>query len=145
MTANLLSWSPLVGPALAAFVAIVGYALTHSLASRRDLRNEKRTIRINFMIDAYRRLEDGSCRGDDQEKYSDAFHSAIADIQLLGSPAQVEIAQKIAFAIGSGTGIPIPINDLLNALREELRSELDLPRLGIDIVILRSPGQIIQH
>lgn len=144
MTANLLSWAPLIGPALAAFVAIVGYAVMHWFASRRDLRNEKRTIRINFMIEAYRRLENGSCRGDDQEKYSDAFHSAIADIQLLGSPAQVELAQKIASALGGGTGIPVRINDLLNALREELRSELGLPRLGLDIVILRSPGQITQ-
>ncbi len=90
------------------------------------------------MIEAYRKLESGSSRGANATKYSEAFHSALADIQLLGSPVQVEIARKTATALGTGTGEPVSINDLLNALRKELRSELSLPEVSGQLVILRS-------
>lgn len=139
---DLLPWAPLIGPALAALVAIIGLGISHWLTSMRDLNAEKRKIRINFMVEAYRKLENGSCRGRNQEKYSEQFHSAIADIQLLGSPIQVEIARKIASAIGSQSGQLVRINELLNALRIELRGELDLPAVSSELVILRSPEEI---
>jgi hypothetical protein len=139
---KILPWLPLFGPMLAALVAIIGLGITHSLTSKRDLNSEKRKIRINFMIEAYRKLENGSCRGQNQHNYSHDFHSAIADIQLLGSPGQVEIARKIASALGSGSGALITINELLNALRTELRQELNLPSVGSELVILREPGEI---
>ena len=94
------------------------------------------------MIEAYRKMENGSSRGIDADKYSDEFHSAIADIQLLGSPVQVQIARKIAGALGSGTGEPVSVNELLNALRTELRLELNLPDVGNEIVILRPPSKL---
>jgi hypothetical protein len=139
---KILPWLPLLGPMLAALVAIIGLGITHSLTSKRDLKSEKRKIRINFMIEAYRKLENGSCRGPNQHNYSEEFHSAIADIQLLGSPGQVETARKIALALGNGSGNLVTINDLLNALRTELRQELNLPSVGSEIVILRGPGEI---
>ena len=139
---DLLQWAPLIGPMLAALVAIIGLAISHWLTSKRDLANEKRKIRINFMIDAYRKLENGSSRGVNQEKYSDEFHSAIADIQLLGSRDQVEIARKIASALGNRSGKPLNINELLNARREELRSELNLPPVSRELVILRRPEEL---
>ncbi len=139
---TLLTWAPLLGPALAALVAIVGFGISHALTSRRELNAEKRKVRVSFMIEAYRKLESGSCRGVNAAKYSEQFHSAIADIQLLGSPVQVEVARKIALALGSGTGEPININELLNALRAELRSELNLPQVSGELVIIRSPEEL---
>ncbi len=139
---KILPWLPLIGPTLAALVAIVGWGISHALTSKRDLNSEKRKIRINFMIEAYRKLENGSCRGSNQEKYSEQFHSAIADIQLLGSPEQVEIARKIAARLGIKSGKPITINELLIALRSELRKELNLPEVGTEIVILRNPEEL---
>lgn len=138
----LLIWAPLLGPALAALVAIIGFGVSHALTSKRDLNAEKRRVRVSFMIEAYRKLESGSCRGANAAKYSEAFHSALADIQLLGSRAQVETARKIATALGAGTGEPVTINELLNALRKELRSELNLPEVSGQLVILRSPGEL---
>ena len=139
---ELLRWAPLVSSPVAALIAVLGLGITHKLTSKRDLVAEKRKIRTNFMIEAYRKLENGSCRGPDQEKYSDQFHAAIADVQLLGSPSQVEVARKIAVALGSGSGNAITINELLNALRSELRDELGLPQVDSELVILRSPEQL---
>lgn len=139
---SIIPWLPLIGPALAALVAIVGLGVTHALTSRRDLNAEKRKIRINFMIEAYRKLEAGSSRGKNQDKYSDQFHSSIADIQLLGSPEQVEIAKRIAVLMGKGTGEAVSINELLIALRSELRVELNLETVPAEIIILRSPEEL---
>lgn len=138
----LLPWAPLLGPMLAALVAIAGFGIAHALTSVRDLNAEKRKVRVAFLIEAYRKLENGSCRGQNADKYTEAFHSAIADIQLLGSPQQVEVARRVANALGSGTGEPVTINELLNALRTELRSELNLPQVGGQLVIIRSPEEL---
>lgn len=94
------------------------------------------------MIEAYRKLENGSSRGQRQDEYSKAFDSAIADIQLLGSPEQVEKAKKIAKMLGSGTGAPVSINELLFSLRNDLRQELNLGPIGDEIIILRSRGEL---
>jgi hypothetical protein len=141
---SLLTWAPLISSPLAALIAIIGLGISHGLTTRRDLNAEKRKIRINFMIEAYRKLENGSCRGSNQGKYSEEFHSAIADIQLPGSPKQVEIAQMIASALGSRSGSLITINELLNVLRTELRSELNLSAVSSKLVILRTPEEITQ-
>jgi hypothetical protein len=138
----LLKWQNLIGPMLAALVAIIGIGISHALTSRRELKAEKRKIRTNFMIEAYRKLENGSSRGSNQEKYSEQFHSAIADIQLLGSPAQVDCARKIGPALGDKSGNVVKINELLNILRSELRSELNLQEVDSEIVILRNPEEL---
>lgn len=137
---RIILWLPLIGPTFAALVAIIGLGITHALTTRREVKAEKRKIRINFMIEAYRKLESSAVRGQNHEKYSEQLHSAIADIQLLGSPAQAETARKIGSALGTGTGQPVSMNELLNALRSELREELNLPPVGPELVILRSPA-----
>ena len=142
MFAELLPWEQLIAACVAAVVAVAGFVATHWLTSRRDLYNEKRRIQINFMIEAYRKLESSSCRGSDRDRYSDQFESAVADVQLLGSPYQVEVARRIALEVGSGSGELVRINDLLNVLRNGLRAELGLLDVGPEIVILRNPEQI---
>lgn len=139
---SLLKWSPLVGPGLAALIAIIGWLISHWLSSKRELKNEKRKIRINFMIESYRKLENGSSRGTAQNSYSDNLQSALADIQLLGSPNQAGIARDIARSLGDGSGKIVTINKLLLALRSELRSELNLPPISDQLIILRDPGEI---
>jgi hypothetical protein len=134
----LLPWAPLIGPALAALVAIVGFGISHWLTSKRDQVAEKRKIRINFMIEAYRKIESGSSRGPNAGKYTEQFQSALADIQLLGSTEQAELARRIASALGEGSGSSVKLNELLNALRSELRRELNLPEVGSELVLLRS-------
>lgn len=135
-------WLQPIATVLAASVAIIGLAISHWLTSKRDLSSEKRKIQINFMLEAYRKLERGSCRGANQDQYAEELHSAIADIQLLGSPEQVRVAQRIAVALGSGTGEKVSINELLNVLRAELRTELNLPSVSGELVILRKPEEL---
>lgn len=62
--------------------------LVNAILARRAIR---RNMRIEYLLSAYRRLEHASNR---QMTESDeaALEEAISDIQLLGSPHQVEMA-----------------------------------------------------
>jgi hypothetical protein len=81
------------------------------------------------------RLENAANRreaGEDDEK---ALESAVADIQLLGSPEQVHLARQFALEF-AGAG-QASLDRLLEALRLELRKELALPPLMEGITFLR--------
>jgi len=87
------------------------------------------------LLDAYRRLEGAGNRrepGPDGEK---ALESAIADIQLLGSREQVRLARQFTLEF-AGRG-QAPLDPPLEALRVDLRRELDLTPLDEGITFLR--------
>lgn len=78
-------------------VATFGWGAVHYLAARRDLANERRKLRVSYLLEAYRRLESASNReGEEMQQHWSNCESAIADIQLLGSVRQVELARKLA-------------------------------------------------
>jgi hypothetical protein len=123
MRSDLLSFNLLVPLLITSVVTILGWLATHEFAARRDRNNKKRDLRVQYLIEAWRKLEMSSNRPSDA-RYSEAIESAISDIQLFGSPKQIELAQTFANSISSQGA---NIDGLLNNLRRELRSYLDLP------------------
>jgi len=123
-------------------IAIGGWWVAHHLSARRDWMNKRRDMTVQYLLDAYRRLENSSCRGQKQEEYDEQFQTALADIQLLGSAAQVNLAKEIAGLVGSGTGESVSITPLLEALRKDLRVVLGLTDVGQGIKIVRSPEEL---
>jgi hypothetical protein len=113
---------PLVGPILAAVVAVCGWFIAHRLNVKKDIANKKRELRIQHLIDAYRKLEKSSHSA--STEYRKDFESAIADIQLFGSGRQIQLVHELIEQIqreGFGT-----YNQLLELLRKELRHELGM-------------------
>ena len=116
-------------------VAIVGWLAVHRLSAARDRANKRRDLRVQYLIDAYRKLESAGNRTASTVDYADLFESAVADIQLFGSPEQVKLARKFALDFASqGTAA---LDPLLNSLRMDLRQELQLPPLEDSITYLR--------
>jgi hypothetical protein len=129
-----MNWQ-LLGPLLVTtIVAIGGWFAAHRLAAARDRANKRRDLIVEYLIQAYRRLESCSNRADGPYD-STALESAVADIQLLGSPEQVTLVQRFAeeFAASRDSSV----DELLASLREELRSELGLKRVPRDVKYLR--------
>jgi hypothetical protein len=60
-------------------VGIVGWYVAHGLAMRRDRAAKRRELRVQFLVDAYRRLESVSNRPFRAET-GKVLESAIADI-----------------------------------------------------------------
>ncbi len=124
----------LIQTVLAVLIAGAGWWIVHVLNSKRDLANERRKLRTSYLIDAYRALEDGSNR-DDPKPYQAKVESAIADIQLLGTPSQVALAQTFAATISGSGGASL--DGLLADLRQSLRAELQLEAIDNEIKFLR--------
>jgi Tfp pilus assembly protein PilO len=115
-------------------VAALGWWVAHALSARRDLANERRKLRVSYILEAYRKLESAANPSDPKSKRSQ-LESAIADIQLLGSPKQVKMASEFAKLI-SGNG-EASCDYLLSDLRSSLRSELQLESVNERIIFLR--------
>lgn len=129
-----MDWKLFSQLAVTVIVAIAGGWFGHSLSARRDFINERRKLRITYLLEAYRRLEDAGNRSDPVRSWPQ-FESAIADIQLLGSPTQVRLARQ--FAHGMARDHTASLDELIDDLRRSLRAELQLAAVGESVVYLR--------
>lgn len=100
----------------------MGAWLAHTFAASRDRKNKRREQRIAFLIEAYRRLEFISNR----PSLTDAkpIESAVADIQLFGSPSQIQLVRTFVREFASTRSASL--DPILEALRKDLRAELQL-------------------
>jgi hypothetical protein len=115
-------------------VAALGWWVGHFLSAHRDLVNERRKLRVKYVLEAYRKLEPAANPIDAKSKW-EQIESAIADIQLLGSPSQVKMASSFAKSIaGDGSA---SVDELLLDLRRSLREELQLEADDQKLVYLR--------
>jgi len=131
-----MAWSLYAQLAVTVLVALAGGWLGHSLSARRDFLNERRKLRVTYLLEAYRRLEDAGNRSDPARSWP-KFESAIADIQLLGTPEQVHLARE--FARGMATRHTALLDPLVYDLRRSLREELHLSPVSESVIYLRFP------
>ncbi len=118
---------------LSSFLIISGWGITHYLALKKSAKDKKREVTIEYLINAWRTMESASNRLDNS--HNAKLETAIADIQLLGTQKQIELAQKFADQIAqtrSGDTL-----ELLIQLREDLRIELGLNPVKRNLKILR--------
>lgn len=109
----------------ALFGAVVGALTVHWLTSRRELQNARRDLRTDYLIQAYRKVMNGTGRFEDlSDKHKDDIEGALADIILLGESEEVEAAFQFMKGMSGGGGESA--NRLLTALRNSLRREIGL-------------------
>jgi hypothetical protein len=117
-----------------ATLAIGGWYVVHHLSLNRDDANKRRELRVQYLLEAYRKLENGANRQDLRD-YAGSIESALADVQLLGSERQVLLAHEFAVAMAkNGTA---SLDPLIADLRSELRRELRLGPVPERIVVFR--------
>ena len=128
--------STLVIPLLATtLVAIVGWFAAHRFSAARDRTNKRRELRVQYLIDAYRKLEAASNRQESEEIHVESLESAVADLQLFGTQAQV--AKTIQFVKKFAATGEAPLSELLFELRRDLRQELRLDPAPGEIMHIR--------
>ena len=116
-----MNWALFLQLTTTLVIALIGGWLGHYLSARRDLRNERRRMRVSYLLEAYRRLETFSSNA---AKFWDKTESAIADIQLLGSPTQVELARS--FALDLARDGSANLDPLMADLRKSCEMNLTL-------------------
>lgn len=118
-----------------AIVAVAGWFAAHQFNVHRDRQNKRRDLRIEFLLEAYRRLESAANREGMTEEQKLEFESAVADIQLLGTKEQVDTTVAYLRQHASGSGAQI--DSLLQLLRSDLRQELGLSRDASNACVFR--------
>lgn len=108
--------------------------LTHLFSSRRDRENRRREQRVEYLVSAFRGLAKANHHPRLYE-VAEELERAIADLQLFGTPEQITLARKFATELGT-TG-EADMDDLLNELRNSLRSELGRQPVSGNVVWLK--------
>ena len=118
---------------ITSIVTITGWFIVNRLLSNRDRANKRRDLIAQYLIEAWRKLENAPHRKADFPAKD--LERAIADIQLFGTPRQIELACKVAEDFAK-TG-SADLGELLEILRKDLREELQLETVSQKIKHLR--------
>jgi hypothetical protein len=116
-------------------LAVIGWLIAHSFTAKRDLKNKQREISITHLINAYRILTNDVANRELTDERKEKLENILADIQLFGSKEQVELAKNLAVTVAAGD--QFELNPLINSLRNDLRQELNLPKVEGNIKWLR--------
>jgi len=110
-------------------VTITGWLVVSYLNNQQEITQKKRDLRVKYLLDAYFRLENSDHRNFDSPTngyiYMKYAESALTSIQLLGEPETIQLANKYILTGGDH------YSDLLQALRNNLRKELNLSILPL--------------
>lgn len=113
-----------------AAIAVGGWIVNGVLARRAA----RRQLRLEFLLSAYRRLDDVTERTM-TGVHERAMESALSDVLLLGTKRQIQLADEVCRGFASTRSAHT--GDLLEALRQDLRAELQLERVPRREVWLR--------
>ncbi len=114
----------------------IGWIVVHQLNICRDRQNKQADFRLQFLLEAYRRLEFSAHRDIvGSEEFMRKHESAIADIQLLGNSEQ--ISAILEYANNHARNKNGDISYVLELLRQELREELNLSNETRKMLIFR--------
>ena len=134
-----MEWAKILVPTLVtligAVVVVFGWHKSHQLTAERDQRNKRRDLRLSMMLDAYRALADSAHRpfvGD----AALGVEKALESIQLLGTPKQIDMAQRLVRDFAQHQGIDW--QPLLLELRTSLREDLALEPVTGSLLHLRA-------
>lgn len=114
-------------------ITVIGWIVVYIFAIRQNTQIKKKEVTIEYLIQAWSKLEKASNRKDN--RYNTEIETAIADIQLFGTKRQIELAQQFAEEIAINK--ESSTLELLVLLREDLRKELKLERVPRKFKFLR--------
>jgi hypothetical protein len=129
-----MDWRLLAPLLVTSVVTIVGWLAAHQLAAWRDRASKRREQRIEYLVEAFRRLAK-AVHHTRLYEVAEEVQSAVADIYLFRSREQ--IVRVESFVKDLSANREAPLDELLDALRNDLRAELRLPRVGGPIWWLR--------
>jgi hypothetical protein len=115
------------------FIVILGGLVAWLAGYFLGIQQKRRDICVQYLIDAWRLLEQASNRQDN--KFSENINVAVADIQLLGSKEQIDLVQRFANKFANNE-TPDAL-ELLIALRKNLRKKLRLKQVPDEFRFVR--------
>jgi hypothetical protein len=122
-------------PFLTWISVVTGWIVTHHLTKRRDIENEKRKIRTQYLVNVFRFLATSISNRDISKEDWRKFEDTVSDIQLFGTPSQIILLKEITDQIVLGN--PFELDPILNDIRGHLRKDLGLESADGNVLYLR--------
>ncbi len=120
---------------LAWISVVIGWLATHHLTQLRDVENQKRKIRTDYLVNVFRFLATSVSNRNLLDEDLRKFEDVVADIQLFGTPEQVRLLKVVTNEMREKK--EFNLDPLLNDLRDHLRSDLALGSIDGNIHWIR--------
>ena len=120
---------------ITSILTIFGWYILNRLTKKRDQENKKRELRIEYLIDAWTKLEYASNRNINEIEFIEYIEKPLAAIQLFGTLNQINFAKKIAEEIANNG--QTSLDSILESLRKDLRKELNLEKTNSEMKYIR--------
>ena len=117
---------------ISAIWGLLGVIIGSVLTYRREEKNRRKNIRIEYLVNAYRDIgifitrQNQECMTTEIYKL---FEIAVRNIQIYGSPAEITLLQDYIDYLENPSNNEYSMDPLLNKLRDNLRKELKLKKL----------------
>lgn len=110
---------------LGPLVGIIGILTTYYCIDKTNIKNKNREIKINYLIDTFRKAASAIHRDPMPAADKRKFEELVEDIQFLGTPLQIESISKFLedYQKSNNQG---DLEGLLNNIRVDIRKELML-------------------
>jgi hypothetical protein len=118
-----IDWRLVATIGVPTLVVVAGWFLVHRLNAQRDLATRKREARLKALESAYMRIATSSNRPF-TDKSMDDIETFVSEIQLYGTPRQIELMSAIVEGFKTRHGVSY--DDILADLRDTIRKELSL-------------------
>ena len=116
-------------------LAVIGWIFAHYFSNKRAIASKRRGIVTEHLIKAYRILTSEISQREHTPERKKNLENILSDIQLFGSLEQVKLAKTLANEIVSTS--EYELDPLINSLRSDLRTELNLEYVKGNVVWLR--------
>lgn len=131
----MLNWKELLNSnVLAALFASAVVVVGWNVSSRQSVDEARRQFETRYLIDSFRVVYAVSNVRCMRQSESDALSQAIGDLNIFGTPAQVDLGRRFAKAMAAEGDARA--DDLLEDLRDELREKLAMDSLEGDNLLL---------
>lgn len=130
-----IDWRLVATIGIPTMVIVAGWFLVHWLNARRDLASRKREARLKALEAAYMRIA-ASHNRELTDKSKDDLETFVAEIQLYGTPRQIELMTEIAEGFTKSNS-RISYDAILRDLRDTIRMELHLEPVSGEVRWLR--------
>ena len=121
--------------AVPALIAVAGWFIGHYFSDKRDRSNKKRELTVKHLINAYSVLTNEVAHRNFTIERKQKLECIISEMQLFGSKEQALLAKKLANDVAAGD--EYELDPLINNLRTDLRSQLELESIQGNVTWLR--------
>lgn len=116
-------------------LAVIGWVIGHYFTDRRAISSKRREIVSEHLINAYRILTNEIAHREQIPERVKSLENILSDIQLFGSLEQVNLAKALADEVAAKK--VFELDPLINSLRNDLRTELNLNAVAGNVKWLR--------